>query len=414
MGMRILIPTDFSEYADAALGMASEIPNVTEAIILHVTEGKANGKVKEWLERDQLLLSSHGMNARIRIVEQIKEPIEATIRSVAEEERIDCIIVGARGRGKVGKLLLGSVSDNLLLNVSRDLLIMQYPRYVKNSHHPDIFDNLLIPIELSTISYEILAFVRSLNIKGQITLLHVTDSTDYAVIRKLREELKDAADQINDGSSRYSISLLVLHGERVKTILSVAETLQATMILISRFGHLDYLKKAKIGSTVAGVAAEASVPVYIRYPEFTLRMEGRELMASEFPLAEKLWETYHQQKADPKTDRVFGAFAEGVLVSVARCRRHPDGFEVDSVFTPEAYRGHGFAKYAMDALIDSCSEEWLYMHSTEVLVGWYGRYGFEKIPEDALPKTIRERYAFALGNLEGSGVVPMVRKPQRL
>ncbi len=412
--MRILIPTDFSEYADAALGMASEIPDITEALILHVTEGKADGTVKGKLEEDQNLLSSHGITTRIRIVEQIKEPIDEVIRSVAEEERIDCIVVGARGRGKVGKFLLGSVSDNLLLNVSRDLLIMQYPRYIKNTQHPDIFDNVLIPIELSSISYEILAFVKSLDIRGQITLLHVTDSADHTVIQKLREKLKDAADQINNGNNRYSISLLVLHGDRVNTILSVAETLQATMILLSRFGHLDYLKQAKIGSTVAGVAAQASIPVYIRYPEFTLRMEGRELLPSEFHLAEKLWETYHQQKADPETDRVFGAFAEGVLVSVARCRRHPDGSEVDSVFTPEAYRGHGFAKYAMDALIDSCKEEWLYMHSTEVLVGWYGRYGFEKIPEDALPKTIRERYAFALGNLEGSGVVPMMRKPGRL
>jgi Universal stress protein family. len=99
--MRILIPTDFSDYSEAALQMASEIPNVTEAIILHVTEGKANGKVKEKLEEARLLLSSQGITTQIRIVEQIKEPIEATIRSVAEEERIDCIIVGARGRGKL-------------------------------------------------------------------------------------------------------------------------------------------------------------------------------------------------------------------------------------------------------------------------------------------------------------------------
>ena len=165
--MRILIPTDFSEYADAALGMASEIPDITEALILHVTEGKADGTVKGKLEEDQNLLSSHGITARIRIVEQIKEPIDAVIRSVAEEERIDCIVVGARGRGKVGKYLLGSVSDNLLLNVSRDLLIMQYPRYVKNSMHPDIFDNVLIPIELSSISYEILA----------LSLIHISEPT---------------------------------------------------------------------------------------------------------------------------------------------------------------------------------------------------------------------------------------------
>ncbi|MDO9538876.1 MAG: GNAT family N-acetyltransferase [Methanocalculus sp.] len=409
--MRILIPTDFSDYSQAALRMASEIPGISDAIILHVTEGNITGKDREKLEKECSLLSSSDIKTRFRIIENVKQPIGEAIRDIAEEERIDTIVSGARGRGKVGRYLLGSVSDNLLLNVSRDLLIMQYPRYVKNSMYPDIFDNVLIPIELSSISYEILAFVKSLNIKGQITLLHVTNSADYANIRSLREQLKDAADRMNNGDERYSISVLALHGDRVNTILSVAETLQATMILLSRFGHLDYLKKAKIGATVAGVAARAEIPVYIRYPEITLQVQGRLLDYDEFPLAEVLWEKYHQQTGDPKRDTISGTFAEGILVSVARCRKHPDGYEVDSVFTPEAYRGHGFAKYAMDSLIRSCGDHRLFMHSTRALVDWYSSYGFKKIPEENLPKTIRDRYAFALGNLEGAGVVPMMREP---
>jgi nucleotide-binding universal stress UspA family protein len=409
--MRILIPTDFSDYSQAALRMASEISGISDAIILHVTEGNITGKDREKLEKECSLLTSSDIKTRFRIIENVKKPIGEAIRDVAEEERIDTIVSGARGRGKVGRYLLGSVSDNLLLNVSHDLLIMQYPRYVKNSMYPNIFDNVLIPIELSSISYEILAFVKSLNIKGQITLLHVTDSADYANIRSLREQLKDAADRMNDGDERYSISVLALHGDRVNTILSVAETLQATMILLSRFGHLDYLKKAKIGATVAGVAAKAEIPVYIRYPDITLQVQGRLLDYDEFPLAEVLWEKYHQQTGDPKRDTISGAFAEGILVSVARCRRHPDGNEVDSVFTPEAYRGHGFAKYAMDALIRSCGDHRLCMHSTRALVNWYSSYGFVKIPEEKLPKSIRDRYAFAHGNLEGAEVVPMMREP---
>jgi nucleotide-binding universal stress UspA family protein len=228
--MRILIPTDFSDYSQAALRMASEIPGISDAIILHVTEGNITGKDREKLEKECSLLTSSDIKTRFRIIENVKKPIGEAIRDVAEEERIDTIVSGARGRGKVGRYLLGSVSDNLLLNVSHDLLIMQYPRYIKNSMYPNIFDNVLIPIELSSISYEILAFVKSLNIKGQITLLHVTDSADYANIRSLREQLKDAADRMNDGDERYSISVLALHGDRVNTILSVAETLQATMI----------------------------------------------------------------------------------------------------------------------------------------------------------------------------------------
>jgi hypothetical protein len=69
-------------------------------------------------------------------------------------------------------------------------------------------------------------------------------------------------------------------------------------------------------------------------PHISLNVSARELAKSEFALAEAVWMTYHQQKADPETDRIFGVFVEGELAAVARCRRHPDGLEVDGVFVP--------------------------------------------------------------------------------
>lgn len=409
--MRILIPTDFSDYAEASLRMAQEIPYVREAVILYVSDGDASPGIQKQLQYDCRALASSTLSARYMIVEREKRTIGETVRSVAEAERIDTIIVGARGRGRVERYFLGSVSSDLLTSVSRDLLIMQYPRGRIQNNRPGLFENILVPIELSRISYEILSFIKSLGLQDQITLLHVTDTNDPIQIRKLRDRLKDAADYISSRNKRFSISVLVLSGDRIETILSVAETLQMTMILISRFGHIDYLKKATIGTTVAGVAARAGVPVYIRYPKINLPVVGRELSLDEFHLAEELWIGYHQQTGDPAIDRIFGAFVEDTLVSVARCRRHPDGYEVDSVFTPEWFRGKGFARYAMDALIRSCSNLPLFMHSTQELVNWYRSYGFVPIPEDKLPPTIRKRYDFAMGNLEGSGVVPMERTP---
>jgi len=51
------------------------------------------------------------------------------------------------------------------------------------------------------------------------------------------------------------------------------------------------------------------------------------------------------------------------------------------------------------------------MHSVLNLTGFYGRYGFVSIREDELPATIRERFAFAGGQLEGANVQPMKREP---
>ena len=63
--------------------------------------------------------------------------------------------------------------------------------------------------------------------------------------------------------------------------------------------------------------------------------ETRELKIDEFYLAEKLWEQYRDQKADPLHERIFGVFVDGALAATARYTKHPDGVEMDCVFVPE-------------------------------------------------------------------------------
>ena len=51
------------------------------------------------------------------------------------------------------------------------------------------------------------------------------------------------------------------------------------------------------------------------------------------------------------------------------------------------------------------------MHSVFNLTKFYGNYGFVPIDEKELPPTIRERYAWAQGQMEGANVCPMKRTP---
>jgi signal transduction histidine kinase len=137
----------------------------------------------------------------------------------------------------------------------------------------------------------------------------------------------------------------------------------------------------------------------------------RELLSPEFPVADTLWIDYHQTTGDPVTDRIFAAFSGNEAVSLARCRRHPDGLEVDGIFTPERYRGHGYANAATWGLVEACGHDLLYMHSVRNLTGFYAHYGFAPIPEEELPPTIRERYSWAAGDMKGANVCPMKRVP---
>jgi len=137
----------------------------------------------------------------------------------------------------------------------------------------------------------------------------------------------------------------------------------------------------------------------------------RELTSAEFPVAEAVWVDYHHTKGDPRTDRIFAAFLNGQAVSLARHKRHPDGFEVDGVFTPVSQRGHGYANAAVWGLVEACGHHTLYMHSVRNLTGFYSHYGFVPIDERELPPTIRERFAWAQGEMEGANLAPMKRDP---
>ena len=145
-------------------------------------------------------------------------------------------------------------------------------------------------------------------------------------------------------------------------------------------------------------------------------VDVRELTPAELIRAEReLWSHYHQQTANRVNDRVFAAFAGTKLVGVARCSRHPDGLEVDAVYILDEYRRHGFARSVMILLIEECGRhEILYMHSRIELVDFYGSLGFYPMAECELPKTIRDRFGFCLGDLKGIEVCPMKRDPTAL
>ena len=137
--------------------------------------------------------------------------------------------------------------------------------------------------------------------------------------------------------------------------------------------------------------------------------EVRELKREDFYLAEKLWEQYRSQKANPVHERIFGVFSDGGLAATARYTRHPDGIEMDCVFVPEQYRGKGYARDAVQELIRVCGTESIHIHSTIVLISFYKTFGFTPIPEEQLPKSIRERFLFCFGEMLGCNVCPMLR-----
>jgi len=143
-----------------------------------------------------------------------------------------------------------------------------------------------------------------------------------------------------------------------------------------------------------------------------MEVQVRELRQDEFHRVEdEIWVHYHHQKIDPDADRIFGAFTDHRLVGVARVKEHRDGLEVDGVFVLEEFRHQGIARKLMDRLIREMGDETLWLHSTLELIGFYSTCGFRPVPEKKLPPTIRERFNFCMGSMDGCGICPMLRIP---
>jgi len=368
-------------------------------------------------EKGRYLEEMTGVPVKTLLVEAIGGDIPGTIIRTANNENSSLIVVGARGKSLFSELLLGSVSEGVVTRTGINVLIMQFRGIGDNDAQlekfcTNVFSHVLCPVDFSRPAEKTLEFLKSLGFVRKVTVLHVTQAQ-----RQGRDKSQPAQDP--DQQLRILAEDLVQHGIRatvmtrsgnpITEICHVADEQDVSLIMMGRYGKSDYTKNISLGHVVAGVAAKAQRPLFIVSPHISLAVIVRELAGNEFSLAEEVWLTYHQQKGHPEMDRIFGVFVEGELAAVARCRRHPDGLEVDGVYVPDDYRDRGYARKAVRALVDACGDEPLFMHSTLPLSGFYSSFGFRKINEDELPRSIRERFNFAEGDLEGANVVPMRR-----
>jgi nucleotide-binding universal stress UspA family protein/GNAT superfamily N-acetyltransferase len=376
-------------------------------------------------------ITGQGLPARERIAVAGRAGVHRAILEAAKEEGASLILIGPRGRGFLGEFFLGSVSAKVLEEAVTHVLITHFrDPHLRQEVAADrpvvapgppatpregLFSRILVPVDFSPPSMEIIDFIHGLPpARREVIVLHVIGSVGdredlrarmagtYQKLQALQEDL---------GNGLQHGKILIRFGDPAREICRMAAEEEATLIIISRFGARDYTRNVLVGSTAAEVARRSGVPVLVRYPSLALEVTARELRKDELDLAGKVWESYHQQKADAGRDRIFGVFVENTLTTVARCRRHADGLEVDGVFTLPEFRGRGYARLAVETLVRGCGQEPLFMHSTLELVDFYKNFGFVPIPESGLPKEIRERFNFALGNLQGSDVQPMKREP---
>jgi nucleotide-binding universal stress UspA family protein/GNAT superfamily N-acetyltransferase len=431
---RVLVATDFSPFADRTLECIGEIPGMEKIVLIHVLNqtpvpprSSVFGNVpvppekqaQQVLdEKGRYLEKTTGVPVKTILVNGAGGDTAASIIRTANNENISLIVMGARGKSIFRGIFLGSTSKSVIRKAGIDVLVMQFRGLEGKENTPlekfctNIFSHVLCPVDFSIPSEKTLEYVKSMGFIRKVTFVHVigTPDSEHARQQKIQDaELLLAEAKADIAAQIKMMASVIRSGNPVDEICHAADELDVSLIMIARYGKSDYAKNIPLGTVAEGVVSKAHRPLFVLSPHISLTVIVKELTKYEFRLAEEVWKLYHQQKADPDTDRIFGVFVEGELAAVARCRRHPDGLEVDGVFVPDDYRDRGYARKAVQELVDRCGSEPLFMHSTLDLVKFYASFGFEPIPESALPRSIKERFNFAEGELKGANVSPMKR-----
>ena len=136
---RILVPTDGSPYAEAAAETALSLAATTGATVhaLCVVETGPLGSVDlpgDTASADEVLgergrtyvdrIAARGDERDVAVDTEVRQGIPVQeILAYADEVDADVIVMGSRGRGGIGRMLLGSVTEGVTRHSDRDVLV---------------------------------------------------------------------------------------------------------------------------------------------------------------------------------------------------------------------------------------------------------------------------------------------------
>jgi nucleotide-binding universal stress UspA family protein len=307
---RVLIPTDFSRYAQKMQDCVTEIPGIKEIVLLNVVDAgnPMNLEKKGWsyksliadakarLDEQAEHLGNLGQKTGLKVKPVLKvivEPMSGAdgvnlqrpepqpgveliegggtgdvIQKTADEEKVSLVVMGAQGKGLVEGMLLGSVSTEVLRGGKTNLLIVRHHLLeskediaVSGDFCGNIFSRVLITTDFSEAAVDAIALAKSLEGMQEVLLAHVISRGKE--IEEPAKKLNLLRDEL--AAPGRKITVHVLEGNAANEILSLAEKQKASLIIMSSQGK-GWLKQIRVGSVTFDVARSAKQPVMVVRP----------------------------------------------------------------------------------------------------------------------------------------------------
>ncbi len=215
------------------------------------------------------LQSEFGLNGSVEFFVCEGEPPEVIVET-AVEKKADLIALGTYGRKGLKRLLMGSVTSQVILNSPCDVLVVNK----ECTQCMGEYRSLLVPFDGSESSKKALARAAELAKldNGEITVLYVIpryeEMMDFFKTETIKKSLFQEAEKIVEVAKKIALDLgvrikaVVQEGHASEKVVGLAETLKNDLIVTGTHGWRG-MNKAVMGSTAERIIAHASRPILI-------------------------------------------------------------------------------------------------------------------------------------------------------
>ncbi|MHB2021339.1 MAG: universal stress protein [Candidatus Xenobia bacterium] len=266
--LKIMVPTDLSELSQHALPMAIGLGGSLLLVHVHtipVTALMAYGVQSDTVMpvdpvQDKYLLQSEQAELELLaarcpvpsrgIVVRPAGDVVESLRAQAEANHVDLIVMSTHGRGPLSRFWLGSVADGLIRVAPCPVLTVRPSVEVPNLDLPYQFGSILVPLDGSALSEQILEPALRLATEPDAVyhLLHVC-SIDASI--KQAQAYLDRQMQHCEKRGYRAVPHLRLGEAPANVILRVATEVSADAIALQTRG-LSGLSRIRLGAAPAG------------------------------------------------------------------------------------------------------------------------------------------------------------------
>lgn len=270
----VLVPTDGSGPANAALELAGRIASSTATIhVLVVSNGDHDGSSADALDRTPEEILADARETAIADVETVVteeqqgDPRDRILEYVATAG-IELVVMGAHGRREPEPVVLGHVTEGVVRTASVPVLVVRASDDIR-ARYP--FDRVLVPTDGS--EHAQIALERGVEIAAEtgatLDLLSVVHVTHYgtgsetdALVDHLEENTKRGLEAAAERAATNGVDVrtAVTVGTVHREISAYAETEDIDLLVMGTHGRSDPDREL-LGSVTERVLRTAPAPV---------------------------------------------------------------------------------------------------------------------------------------------------------